>query len=341
MTQRVTVNSGDTVTQLLKRKRGLKDHEVISWLPKVRRINPHISNLNLIHPQEKVLLPERLEETVSDAVIWQNAFEHIPPALSRNGQTMHLCIGAESIDDVAKSMFADTPNFHIKHSAKRALLIHNNPFLLTYLSTNLIPPGTMVDITPKRFSHMDHHFWNSQRPHITVAWDQLHETSKQVVQSKNRTNLVKMQQFLTGHPKYQHLMQSLKELPKYLLPKGRLAPNPLSSSPNAAARHFRKEFCLPYDKWNSARYFSTIGRRLNGKVQMLKGVGRHATWYIPAAFGLYNVVQAPAEMKMRTLFEEGFGVLGGAVGGLAYALGAYIASIFLSVSRGLSYVVMR
>jgi hypothetical protein len=123
-----------------------------------------------------------------------------------------------------------------------------------------------------------------------------------------------MQRFLTGHPKYQQLMQSLKELPGHLLPKGRRVPNPLSGSPNAAARHFRKAFSLPYDKWNSSRYFSTIGRQLNGKVQLLKGVGRHATWYIPAAFGIYNVWQAPEEMRMRTLFEEGFGVLGGAFG---------------------------
>ena len=184
MAQAVIVKTGDTVTKLLKQKRGLQNHEIISWLPKVRRINPHISNLDMIHPQEKVLLPERLEELVSDPTIWRNAFAHIPPALSQNdhaGQSMYLCIGAESIDDVAKTMFADTPYFHIRHSAKRALLIHNNPFLLQHLSTNLIPPGTMVDITPKHFSHMDHHFWDSQRPHITVAWDQLHETSRQVV----------------------------------------------------------------------------------------------------------------------------------------------------------------
>ncbi len=161
MAQAVTVSSGDTVAQLLKRKRGLKDHDVLLWLPKVRRINPHISNLNLIHPREKVLLPDHIDETVSESTTWQSAFEQIPPSLSHNGnggQLMHLCNGAESIDDVARSMFADTPYFHLPHSAKRALLIHNNPFLLNHLNTDLIPPRTLVDITPKRFSDMDHHF---------------------------------------------------------------------------------------------------------------------------------------------------------------------------------------
>ena len=47
---------------------------------------------------------------------------------------------------------------------------------------------------------------------------------------------------------------------------------------------------------------------------MFKAMGRHATWYVPAVVGLYNVYDAPAQTKMRTLFEEGFGVVGGAMG---------------------------
>lgn len=121
-------------------------------------------------------------------------------------------------------------------------------------------------------------------------------------------------------------MQLLKELPEFVASMAQRVPNPFSKSTTAAARHFRKGFSLPYNKWNSARYLSTIGRRLNGKVQFLKGLGRHATWYIPAAFALYNVSQAPEEMQMKTLFEEGFGVLGGyagtLIGGQVLAAGA-------------------
>ena len=402
MAQAVTVQPADTVSHLLKRHRGLKAQEISLWLPKVRRINPHISNLNLIHPQDKVLLPDRLDELVPDSSIWQNAFSNIPPVLThqgQGGQLMHLCIGGESIDDVARMMFADTPYFYILPSTKRAVLIHNNPFLRDHLAGNRIPHGTLVDISPKCFSDMDRHFWNSQRRYISAAWNELHEKSKQVVHdagpegglelaelvkrlekmgagvgmedtvrfagygvagvsgyaasgqmalgntqalarelyeeaiakfgkqavvSKSKTGIVKMQRFLTGHPKYPQLIQLLKELPGHLLPKGHRVPNPLSASPNAAARHFRRAFSLPYDKWNSSRYFSTIGRQLNGRVSLLKGVGRHATWYIPAAIGVYNVVQASDELKMRALFEEGFGVLGGFAGsqaGIAVGLG--------------------
>ena len=48
--------------------------------------------------------------------------------------------------------------------------------------------------------------------------------------------------------------------------------------------------------------------------RLFKAMGRHATWYVPTVIGLYNVYEAPQEMKVRTLFEEGFGVVGGWAG---------------------------
>ena len=60
-----------------------------------------------------------------------------------------------------------------------------------------------------------------------------------------------------------------------------------------------------------------IARQLNGRVSLFKALGRHATWYVPTVIGLYNVYEAPREVRMRTLFEEGFGVVGGAIGTLA------------------------
>ena len=394
MVQAIAVKPGDTITRMLTRERKIKDYEVPLWLPKVREINPHISNINSIFPQEKVLLPDRFNEAVPDGIIWENVFDHIPSTLTNKGHggpVVYLCFGAESIDEVAGKIFNDTPYATIRPSSKRALLLHNNPFLRRYLSTNHIPPGMSVDITPTRFSRSDHQFWTVERPHIIDAWDQLSDDAKQVVQdngteetyalsdflqrlkamggaigeddvfrfasygvagtsgysasgqmalgnvqmlarelyaeatakfgkqvvqSKKQAHLIRMQQFLIGHPKYKALMQSLQDLPKYLLPKGRLIPNAQSGGRVAAARHFRKAFTLRYNKWNSTRYLSSIGRQLNGKVQLLKGVGRHATWYIPAAIGLYNVGQAPSELKLKTLFEEGFNVLGGYAGTL-------------------------
>jgi len=144
------------------------------------------------------------------------------------------------------------------------------------------------------------------------------------VHAKNSASLAHIQRFLATHPKYGQLIQALKELPKHLLPKGRLVPVVNSGVANAAARHFRKTFSLPYDKWNSSKYYSTIGRQLNGKISYFKGLGKHATWYIPAAIGIYNVATAPQEQKVKTLFEQGFSVLGGYFGTL---LGAQVISV--------------
>jgi hypothetical protein len=47
---------------------------------------------------------------------------------------------------------------------------------------------------------------------------------------------------------------------------------------------------------------------------MFKGIGKGATWYVPALLGVASVAAAAPEQRWRTAFEEGFGVLGGAAG---------------------------
>jgi hypothetical protein len=70
----------------------------------------------------------------------------------------------------------------------------------------------------------------------------------------------------------------------------------------------------------------SIARQLNGRINLYKGAGHYATWYIPAVIGLYNVIDAPPEMRVRTIFEEGFAVVGGFFGTeLGASLGGFIA----------------
>jgi hypothetical protein len=57
-----------------------------------------------------------------------------------------------------------------------------------------------------------------------------------------------------------------------------------------------------------------MAKQLNGRVQMFKGIGKGATWYVPALLGVASVAAAPPEQRWRAVFEEGFGVLGGAFG---------------------------
>jgi hypothetical protein len=135
-----------------------------------------------------------------------------------------------------------------------------------------------------------------------------------MVHSKGANHLARMQTFLKQHPKYGQLMQHLKNLPKHLLPDNNfMAINPHAN--NAAARQFRKHVSLPLKKWgSSSKYVGSMAKQLNGRLSMFKNIGRGATWYVPAALGVVSVATAPPELKMRTLFEEGFGILGGAAG---------------------------
>jgi hypothetical protein len=114
-------------------------------------------------------------------------------------------------------------------------------------------------------------------------------------------------------------MQHLNKLPKHLLSMGGIAA--VSTRINSAvARHFRKHVSLPLKKWNNpTKYVGSVAKQLNGRLSVLKGIGKGATWYVPATLGLISTVTAPEGMKMRTLFKEGFGVVGGALGTLAGA----------------------
>jgi hypothetical protein len=58
--QAVAVRHGDTLTNILEQKRGLKTHEIYPWQRKMVKMNPHISDLNRIYPGESLLIPDAL-----------------------------------------------------------------------------------------------------------------------------------------------------------------------------------------------------------------------------------------------------------------------------------------
>lgn len=65
MAQTVTAVHGDTISKLLS-KRGVQRHETHTWLDRVRRLNPHIGNLDRIWPGDRILLPDSPMEAVSE-----------------------------------------------------------------------------------------------------------------------------------------------------------------------------------------------------------------------------------------------------------------------------------
>ncbi len=391
MAEVVTVLTNDNISKILTTQKNIQPHEVHTWLGRVRELNPHISNLDRIYIGERVIIPETLYEHISNHDIWLNVFDHIPPSLCRPyvGPTrIYVAEPGENIDSISEVVFADGPYRSFPLSTKRAVLFHNNPWIVQHVATNRVPMRKIVDITPARISEMDKSFWKMNYQGVSAYLDQLdiklikfyqdvgpeeaisiaqmvenlkaigaavgmdglvkgasysaggtsgysaagaialsnanglarelyeeaiQKFGKKIVCSNKTSHISKMQQFLKGHPKYQSLMQHMKKLPKHLLPKGKVV-SAMPQATNALARHFRKSFVLPFDKWNSSRYLSSIGRQLNGNVSLLKGIGRGATWYIPATLGIISVANASPEMRMRTLFQEGFGVVGGAIG---------------------------
>jgi hypothetical protein len=137
-----------------------------------------------------------------------------------------------------------------------------------------------------------------------------------MVVSKQKNQLLRLTRFIKNHPNYNQLMRSFKELPEFLLPgpRNKIVPPGASQINNHLARHFRKQYFQAFRHWSSDKYLPTIARQLRGRVKLFKGIGRGATWYVPAVIGLYNVAEAPPQTRMRTLFEEGFGIVGGAFG---------------------------
>lgn len=430
MAESVTIHSGDNLSQLLKRKRGVDAHRLQEWLKTISVINPHISDPNRIYPGEFILIPDTLNENVTRHMIWQNAFNQVPQALKQLHQgadNIYFVQAGDTIDSVAQYMFSSGPHRTMPLSSKRALLIHNNPFLETPLFSNYclsngrLPAGMILNITPVMLGRVDRDHWlremdpmknmlaqlqddtrdmfkeTGPEPTLSMAeivellesWgasigaddvvrvasygtagvsghaaagtvavgtvnsllrelygEAIEKFGAKIVHSKKANDLAKVQRFLKNSPKYQQVMAQLRELPKHLMPKGKFM-TINTRTPNAAARHFRKQVSIPMKKWNSSRYMGTMAKQLNGRLRLVKGVGRYATWYVPAVLGGVSVLTAPPELRVRTLFEEGFGVLGGAAGtkigvgvGLSIVallglgpLGLFIA-VFLCASAG-------
>ncbi len=132
-------------------------------------------------------------------------------------------------------------------------------------------------------------------------------------------------------------MRHLTDLPQWVSSKFPIK-MPSSCANNAMARNFRRQISLPLKKWgNPSKYVNTISRQLNGRMSYFKTMGTRATWVIPVVLGGYSVYKAPPELRMQTLFEEGFGIIGGALGtwaGSAIGTGAVALLAFCGICIG-------
>jgi hypothetical protein len=412
----VTVQHGDTLTKILATKRGLGASQIHGWIDKLRRLNPHISDLNRLYPGERLLIPATWMEPVGPDTIWQNAFSRIPRDLEHPHQghaELFFAPPGTTIDSVAQRMFAEGRHRTLPLSTKRAVLIHNNPVLEQYLGANRVPCTTLLDITPARLSRFDKHWWQGERQFFASYLEQfdpvtremyrqagpeetfvmalmaeslqqagatvparnevntqkvvnlfgygigglsgyaasgssavtqidtlarelyteaVEQFGKKVIGSSKQTDLAKVTRFLRANPKYELLLHHLRELPDHLLLPGdrsKLLPPINGANKAALGRHFRKEYFQAFRYQNSSKYMNTIARQLSGRVNTFQAMGRYTTWYIPAIIGAYNVTQASPEERTRAIFQESFGIVGGAFG--TYLGGTVIAAGIASV----------
>ncbi|MFZ1986440.1 MAG: hypothetical protein WAU91_18670 [Desulfatitalea sp.] len=406
MAQTVTAVHGDNISKLLS-KRGVQRHETHTWLDRVRRLNPHIGNLDRIWPGDRILLPDSPMETVSEQKVWENALSRVPAELKwpRGAHTgLYFTVPGDTIDGVAEKMFADNGARRMPPSTKRAVLLNNNPPLIAYLGQKYILNGMVLNITPLLLDKFDTHFWQGEAsvfesllsrfdpqtqelyrqtgPQETMilaliaerimqaggavgmdgvitaagysvggmdayagsarialggvnalmreVWaDAVKQVGEKVTLSAKAGHIDRMMAFYRNNPKYPALMSAMRDLPAHLVSDTakKLCANSNALVTPQIARRLRREW-LALSDWPSSRYMGTIAAKLNGRVNFFKGAGRATTWYIPAAIGFYNVIDAPPELRMRTLFAEGFGVVGGAVfTGLGVSAGLALAPI--------------
>ncbi|MGD9008195.1 MAG: hypothetical protein PVG41_09745, partial [Desulfobacteraceae bacterium] len=162
--------------------------------------------------------------------------------------------------------------------------------------------------------------------------DAARQLGRKAATSVKKANLRQLAKFIKSHPNYPELMRQIQKVPRLVLPmsKSKLLP-PVAGNVDsrALARYFNKQYFQAFRRWPSGRYMKSIARQLNGRINLFQAAGRHATWYIPAVIGLYSVYDAPPEMRVRTLFEEGFGIVGGWAGTLfgAEIIGIGIVSV--------------
>jgi hypothetical protein len=165
MARIVEVKKNDTMIKLLETEKGIKGAEVYQWLNKARELNPHIENLDLIYPQERILVPDTLHESVSQKAIWENALSQVPecikarpPLVLPDEHIAYATKAGDNINRIAQMMFADGPNRAMPLSVKRAVLLHNNPKLFNHLNGSL-PIGTLVNLSAFKLTDCERYQW--------------------------------------------------------------------------------------------------------------------------------------------------------------------------------------
>jgi hypothetical protein len=149
---------------------------------------------------------------------------------------------------------------------------------------------------------------------LQVIYHDAFETFGEAVLKKPQNHMSQIESFLKSHPKWHELMKQVKKMPNLLLPRERLRPRFNAGARFPNANIFKNHIVKVNLNPNTRRYTRSLAKNLNGKISIFKGWAGRLTWGLPMILGGISVAVAPPEQRVRTLFEEGFGVVGGAFG---------------------------
>ncbi len=77
MAEVVNVMAGDTITSIVAARKSPQCHEMGRWIEKIVKLNPHVGDPDRINPNEKLLIPDHLQEHVPAIEIWKNALRYV------------------------------------------------------------------------------------------------------------------------------------------------------------------------------------------------------------------------------------------------------------------------
>ncbi len=162
---------------------------------------------------------------------------------------------------------------------------------------------------------------------ITV--DAVRQFGPGVVCSNKAVNLSRVQKFIRAHPKYAQMMRCLEQMPGELLPEVNVAETlATTKAPYTTARFFRKQIFMPSLKPYAANSMGTIKSALNSSGKVIR-IALRGTCVVPIVLGVANVADAPPELRMQTLFEQGLAVVGGFAGSYLGSIGGVTIAAFL------------
>lgn len=169
MAEFVQVADGDTISSIIACRKRPQCHEMHSWIEKIIKVNPHIGNPDRINPNDTLLIPDNLNEHISEDSIWHNALGHAPPQPGFHPPMCHeipveVIQSGDTIERLANEAFKETRYSNAPESVKRAIFLHNNPRLYFYKSGRSLPIGTLANMTPFMLPKNDVAGWERANP---------------------------------------------------------------------------------------------------------------------------------------------------------------------------------